>query len=322
MTKIGMFPIRVVAKRAGLTTHVIRIWERRYQAVVPSRTETNRRLYSEDDIERFSLLRRATEAGHSISQVAHLPIDQLRQLAAIAPAQSAPGHSLSSDPRGSATSALADCIVAIENLDGKSLELILTRAAINHTRPVVMEEIIVPLMHKIGDMWRNGNIRVAHEHLASSVIRIFLANIGSAYHVHESAPHLVITTPAGQLHEIGALLVMATAAAEGWYPDYMGPNLPAEEIAAAADHNKARAVALSIVYPADDPNVSAELRRLRRCLSPEVELLVGGRAAAGYKNTLDQIGATLINDLAHLRVELERIRSRTSPAMAGAHSTV
>ena len=71
-----------VARRTGLTAHVIRIWEKRYGAVQPERTGTNRRLYSEEQIERLSLLREITRAGHSIGPVAKLPTENLRKLAA------------------------------------------------------------------------------------------------------------------------------------------------------------------------------------------------------------------------------------------------
>jgi DNA-binding transcriptional MerR regulator len=73
--------IKVVARRTGLSAHVIRIWEKRYGAVEPERTGTNRRLYSDEQIERLSLLRDITQAGHSIGHVAKLPTEKLRQLA-------------------------------------------------------------------------------------------------------------------------------------------------------------------------------------------------------------------------------------------------
>ena len=76
------YPIKVAVRRTGLTAHAIRVWEKRYSAVTPVRTPTNRRLYSEADIERLQLLRRATLAGHSIGQIAGLPIDDLRTLVA------------------------------------------------------------------------------------------------------------------------------------------------------------------------------------------------------------------------------------------------
>lgn len=65
-------PIRVVARRTGLTPALIRAWEIRYQAIAPERGEGRHRLYSDDDIARLILLRKATDAGRRISSVAGL----------------------------------------------------------------------------------------------------------------------------------------------------------------------------------------------------------------------------------------------------------
>ena len=73
-------PMKIVVRRSGLTPHVIRVWERRYGAVIPLRTPTNRRLYSDADIERLRVLRHLTHAGHSISHIAQLPMEQLQSL--------------------------------------------------------------------------------------------------------------------------------------------------------------------------------------------------------------------------------------------------
>ena len=65
----------------GLTDHTIRVWERRYSAVVAGRTDTGRRLYSEDDVEKLTLLKRLTDQGIGISQVAGNTLDELRERA-------------------------------------------------------------------------------------------------------------------------------------------------------------------------------------------------------------------------------------------------
>ena len=113
--------IKAVVHRTGLTAHVIRIWEKRYGAVAPDRTGTNRRLYSEAQIERLSLLREATQAGHSISQVAKLPTEKLRQLTAQAASPNRPATGIHHPP--SATSSFLDeSIAAVKALDAPRLE--------------------------------------------------------------------------------------------------------------------------------------------------------------------------------------------------------
>ena len=60
-------PIRVVAKRTGLTPALLRAWEKGYNVVEPIRTEGGQRLFSDEDVTRLSLLRRAVEEGRNIS---------------------------------------------------------------------------------------------------------------------------------------------------------------------------------------------------------------------------------------------------------------
>ena len=86
---------------------------------------------------------------------------------------------------------------------------------------------------------------------------------------------MIAATPAHQHHELGAALAGAVAAAEGWQVVYLGSNLPAEDIAAAAHAKSAAAVALSLVFPPDDPLLLDEIRRLRRLLDRRVALVVG-----------------------------------------------
>jgi methylmalonyl-CoA mutase cobalamin-binding domain/chain len=171
----------------------------------------------------------------------------------------------------------------------------------------------VPLMHSIGDLWQKGELRPIHEHMASAVVRSFLGNMRGAYHLSATAPHLIVTTPARQLHELGALIVAATAASEGWQVTYLGPDLPPEEIAAAAVQKGARAVAISIVYPPDDVMLTDVLKRLRRLLPSTTELLAGGRASKAYIPILDEIGAVHVESLSALRQELEILRSGPEP---------
>ena len=82
----------------------------------------------------------------------------------------------------------------------------------------------------------------------------------------------------------------------------------AEEIARVAIRRKARVVGLSIVYPADDPDLPAELLRLGRFLPDDVELLIGGRAAAAYQEAIDEIGARVVSDLAGAGRALDQLR--------------
>lgn len=301
-------PIRVACLRTGLSAHVIRIWEKRYQAVMPRRSSTKRRFYTDEDIERLSLLKQATTLGRSIGQIAGLSRAELMDLllqdaVAVAPVFNAQGdeHSLEAF--------VENCMKAARNLDSKELETSLARASASLSQPAFLEKFLVRVMSRTGECWRDGTMRVMHEHLLSSVLRSYLGVLRSANQASVHSPLLIATTPAGQLHEMGALATAATAASEGWRVLYLGPNLPYEEIAGAVRQQQARAVALSILYPPDDARLGPELIRLRQALGTEVELIVGGRAASGYLTVLQEISAIVLDDLTSLRKHLESVRT-------------
>jgi methanogenic corrinoid protein MtbC1 len=105
------------------------------------------------------------------------------------------------------------------------------------------------------------------------------------------------------------MIVGVTAAPLGWKVVYLGPNLPVEEVAAVADSLEAKVVALSIVYPGDDQQLKIELTNLRRILPDSVSIFIGGRAAGGYMDIIEEIGATYCKDTRQLRVELDAIRT-------------
>lgn len=307
--------IRVVAQRTGLSPHVIRVWEKRYGAVRPSRTETNRRLYSEAEVERLSLLKRVIGAGHSIGNVAGLEMERLRSLVEHEPA---PGDTrLEEEDKilSSAESFLAECLRATRELDSTALNHALQAGNVKLGAQGLLQQVVGPLVQRLGTLWRAGELTAAHEHFATGVIRTFLGKGVSPFVSANQHARLIVATPAGQLHELGALLVYAAATNLGWRVIYLGASLPAAEIAGAALQNGVRAVALSIVYPEDDPQMDQELRRLRQLLPPEVSLIVGGRAAEAYRMSIESIGAFLIADLNALCSTLDQLRR---PAKQGA----
>ena len=308
MEKTYKYPIKVVSQMTGLSVFVIRAWEKRYDAVTPSRTDTNRRLYSEEDIEKLKLLNKAVQKGHNIGGIANLSIEDLRSVLENKTVSPRSDKEISNDVYANAESTIANCIEAIKVYDGKALETLLLKASTKMSQPQLIENLIVPLVYKVGDLWHDGFIRVANEHLASAVIRSFLSNLIERHVPNDNAPIMVSATPRGQDHELGAMIASVVAASAGWKVVYLGPNLPVEEIAAVADSLKAKVVALSIIYPNDDPQLKKDILNLKQMLPENISLIVGGRAADGYLDVLDEINAIVIKDTKQFKNELEAVR--------------
>jgi methylmalonyl-CoA mutase cobalamin-binding subunit len=146
--------------------------------------------------------------------------------------------------------------------------------------------------------------------VSSVVIRRFLEWLLNTVDAGEGAPVLVAATPARERHELGALLSAVCAAAEGWKGVYLGPDLPASEIASAALRLGAQVVTLSLVNPGLTDSFPEEIMALRRALPLSVRLVVGGPSeiVAGVEERVE--GAELMTALPELRVSLRRGSAR------------
>lgn len=186
-------------------------------------------------------------------------------------------------------------------LDAELLDRVLRHAALTLDLSTFTDELVGPLLHGIGEDWAAERIRPAHEHLASSMIARVAGWLMDHFEAPEGAPCLVAGTLAGQQHQLGAMGAALTAASEGWRVRFLGADLPADDLAFAAKAASARAVILSIVFPADEPKTAADLKRLRLALPPGLPILVGGRAAVSYARVLDEVGAVRLDSFASLR---------------------
>lgn len=298
-------PIQHASQLSGLSSHVIRIWERRYNALSPSRTDTNRRMYCDEAIKRLKLLRVLTENGHRIGGVAKLGTEQLEELVKKIPVEAVAAPSGDFETPEQFVSA---AIAASKKYDSDLLRCLLLQARRQLGQRGMLHQVICPLIVQIGESWQHGNLRPSHEHIATAVIRELLLTPVPGSQIATHAPELVVATPAGEIHELGAMIVAATARDLGWRVTYMGPNLPVEEIAACALARQATAVALSVVYPEGCPVIQEKLRRMRELLPPAMALIVGGRAAAGYKEKLTDADIRWVGCLHGLDNELLQIR--------------
>ncbi|CAN5593118.1 cobalamin-dependent protein [soil metagenome] len=301
--------IKLVARETGLSVHAIRVWEKRYGAVTPIRADNNRRLYSEEDVERLRLLHEATLAGHSISQIARASLGELQQLVRDTGSGRTPGKPSRAEATAeTATRLIDDAIVAVESFDGRAIVRLLDRGAVELGSPAVLQKFIAPLAERVGSLWRAGDLSVAHEHFVTNHISEFLATFARPYSEDMAAPHLVLATPSGELHELGAVIVAAAARSHGWRTTYLGAALPVEEFAGAVGNLQPLAVGLSIVIPLEGRLLRRDLRKLRQLLPKTCVLLVGGRAAAEYQDVFEEIGAVYVARLEDLYPVLDKLQ--------------
>ena len=296
-------PISVVAMRTGLSRDVLRVWERRYAAVEPMRTPGGQRRYSDAHVHRFRLLASATRHGRTISQVAHLDTDALARLVA---EDDAALPRVVPNPTPVDARGMDAALAAIVALDAPALDAQLRRAIARDGVLPFIEKTAPALMRAVGDGWVSGRLSIAHEHLASATVLAVILETVRAVPASRSAPRVLVASPSGERHAVGAALAAAAAALEGWAVVYLGADVPAADIATAAAATGAQAVALSIVYVEDWSHLLAELRELRDQLGASVPLLIGGAGTAQVASELHERGIHICASMAELRTALVR----------------
>ena len=299
------YPIGVVSSLTGLSTHVLRAWERRYRAVSPQRSASGRRLYVKADIDRLILLKRVLKGGHGISHVAGLETAQLTELALLGAADpvadAAPAYSHADDQPERLGTPIEDCLQAVGALDARRLQRMLTGMTASCSRQFFLEAIIRPFMAEVGHRWSDGSLRIVHGQLASAVVHTMLAGmLDDPADGQADRPRMLIATPAGQRCYLGALAAAVTAQDCGWEPVFVGFDLPADEIVAAHVQIAPQLTALSITCQSDGGDLGDDIEHLAAALNPPSELIVGGRASQFYLEKIEAVGGTVCSTIADL----------------------
>jgi DNA-binding transcriptional MerR regulator len=306
------YQIGAVARVTGLSTHTLRVWERRYGVVTPARTPAGSRVYSDADVTKLRLLKRLTDEGHSIGRIAHLSVDELRGMLGderpgraaeepALPALPAPGFEMAHNVVEVTRHRFRE---ALDALDLTTAERLLLYAAGFLEPRAFLLDVVVPILDEIGRRWHSGELRIAHEHAGSALLRNLLGALMRTQSPQMSAATAVATTLSGELHEFGALMAALMAVAHGWKVVYLGPSLPAGEILHVLEQSDAAVLLLSMVGERN-PDAERELGQLMRGLPADTELIVGGRGAHRYADLLGA-RATVTSDL----LALERLLTR------------
>jgi DNA-binding transcriptional MerR regulator len=255
------YPLRTAARLTGLSPEVLRAWERRHSVVEPLRTPGGTRRYNAEELERLRLVKAAVDAGHRISQVARLDLDELKRRAAVTEAR----------PNGH----LEEILTALDQFDDEKSQRLLSLhlSALGPAR--FAREISLPLLQEIGLRWSNGRMGIAPEHLATGILRSLLGSALQPTASSRLGPRIVFATPTGERHELGLLMAALTAIGAGANPLYLGLELPVEDLLLAVERANAAALAVSLVtIPA--AQAASTVVVLRDGMAEDVHLWLGG----------------------------------------------
>jgi DNA-binding transcriptional MerR regulator/methylmalonyl-CoA mutase cobalamin-binding subunit len=297
------YPLRTVAAMTGLTPDLIRAWEKRYQVVAPIRGARGARLYTAGDVAHLRLLARAVGGGRAIGDVAALRSAELEKLVA---QKSPDGQELGSPQTIPSREQFVEQILErLERFDDAAVTRLLGDAVVGLGARSFAHEVAVPLVHRAGTLWSEGKLPMAAEHLLTATLRNLLGGLIQR-RVQAGRP-LLLTTPAGERHELGLLLVALLALDAGVTVVNLGVDLPAAEILEAAKHRRARVVGLSVVASENHAQAVKEIEAIQMALPADTELWLGGADARRAAAAVKRFRGWVVDDLNTIETELARI---------------
>ena len=297
------YPLRTVAALTGLTPDLIRAWEKRYEVVAPMRGARGARLYTAADIAHLRLLARVVGAGRAIGDVAALHRTELEKLVAqSAPDRKGPG---SRETPASREDFVSRILQLLERFDHAAVAGLLGDALVGLGASTFVHEFAAPLVHRVGALWADGELSIAAEHLLTATLRNLLA--GLMQRRTRAGRPVLLATPTGERHEIGLLLVALQALDAGANVVYLGLDLPAAEIVAAARRAQVAVVGLSLVASENRAHAVHEVKALQRALPAEIELWLGGADAGRVAAAIKGCRGLVVDDLSATETELARI---------------
>lgn len=282
------YTVKQVSQQTGISTDLLRAWERRYGIVVPSRTASRYRLYGDDDVSRLRRMAELVGGGAPASLAAQQALAELPPGAGDATAAdrgrssaATPGAWTPLPPPEGALPPVDALVTAARDLDRAALESTLDRAFAAGSFETVFDEWLTPALVRVGGAWEEEEISVAGEHFVSAAVHRRLSRAFEAAGTAVDAPVVVVGLPPGTMHELAALALATCLRRRGVDVRYLGADLPVESWVSAVRRLAPVAVAISV--PREDDGAAArELVGALAEADASVRLFAGGHGCAGW----------------------------------------
>ncbi|HYQ26516.1 MAG TPA: MerR family transcriptional regulator [Polyangiaceae bacterium] len=292
----------MVSELTRLPMGTLRAWERRYGFPQPERRrDSNRRLYSAEQLGRLRQVAQLLGRGYQPSDVIHKTAPELAQLL---------DTSAGSVADVTAFNAVADVPALLDLLaadDAKGIEEQLRLAAAAWGAKRFVTDLAQPLAQAVGDAWAKGELLIRHEHLMTECLTTQLRALLAAHQDVDGAPGVVLGTLPGESHTLGLQMVAVYLALHAAKPRLLGANTPPAEIVAAARALGASVIGIAVSPVAEVRATRRELRRVAAGIPSTTALWVGGagvKALGDLPAPAEAVGSWLAIDQALARARL------------------
>jgi DNA-binding transcriptional MerR regulator len=278
------YSLRQVVELTGLTEFTLRAWENRYGAFKPQRSTTQRRKYSNIDLQKAMLLRELTQRGHRIGDIAQLSPNKLNQILGNSPSQENI-RTLSFHSKISKATQL----LALQ--DWKALESLLLNTSEKLRSDQFILEFLVPLMKEIGILVSHKQVSIAQEHIISSFIKQILFSLKKPT-MDKSSIKVVIAAPENDFHELGILMAHVLMDKYKINSLYLGPNTPKNSLCETVLRFGATYILIACTTSSQNgmkDELPSFIHFIDKNLPQNIKLLLAGREGQNFRGQLTRV---------------------------------
>lgn len=216
---MSTYSIKDLEQLSGIKAHTLRIWEQRYNLLLPKRTDTNIRYYDDADLKLILNVALLNDNGFKISKIANMTLADMREEVVRLTEKT-----LTHDDQ---INALTICMI---EMDEERFDKILSTNILKIGFEQTMLNIIYPFMSKIGVLWQTGAINPAQEHFMSNLIRQKLIVAIDSQVYKGGGKKFLLYLPEGEHHEISILFAAYLIKLKGHKVVYLGQSTPDDDL--------------------------------------------------------------------------------------------
>ena len=286
----GFYTISAVEDLTGVNKITIRAWETRHGFIKPKRTESGRRLYTQDDIDRIKLALHLKDQGVAISRVKSVIEDSHVEKP-------------ESSESGPWEFYRQQMFQAIVEFNDDALDAYYSKALSLFSLDLVTKELMMPVLHVLGERWQSSKGGIAEEHFFSTFMRNKLgARLNFKKNSDKGAPLYVAACLPDEMHELGLLVFALAAQASGCRIILLGANVPVSEIVEVSKRVACDGVVIANSSKEFTQASKSDLTDL--CNQVDVPVWVGGNGAVTYQSEILSAGALTVGSDPFVAVEM------------------
>lgn len=159
------------------------------------------------------------------------------------------------------------------------------------------QRVIAPAMWRIGELWEQGAISVADEHLATALTHQVMAGIYGPSLGHEVMPgRIMLAAVEREHHALGLRMAADVIELEGYETVYLGADVPIDDLLGAIATRAPDLIALAATMPHSTAALEDAIAEIRRA-DPSLVVLFGGQGAGARRQSEEAVFIPTLEEL-------------------------